>query len=175
MSQNTETLPDPRVAAALLRHFADLRDGTHGDAVSRADKEDLFRTAADLLDPHARQALAEINEALLLGEGTLESTGVVRASDTGLICSWTLTWREQVSAGVPPISIHAFYGRGFHHPHLRGGTVREWPLNIFDPEQAAAELPTLRAIAAAEIHNLVFLADYSIVPASKPGTTTSTR
>jgi hypothetical protein len=34
--------------------------------------------------------------------------------------------------------------------------VGDWPLNVLDDEQAAAELPTLRAIAAAEIHNLVF-------------------
>ena len=170
-----QTLPDPGVAAALLRHFADLRDGTHGDAVSRTDKESLFRTAVDLLDPYARQALEEIDEALILSEGTLESTGVVRSPDTGLACSWTLSWQEQARFGVPPITIQAFYGRGFHHPHLRGGTVGEWPLNVFDAEQAAAELPTLRTIAAAEIHNLVFLANYSIVPASKPGTTTPTR
>ncbi|MEV7457586.1 hypothetical protein [Pseudarthrobacter oxydans] len=175
MSQNTETFPDPGATAALLRHFADLRDGTHGGAVSRPEKEALFRAAVDLLDPFARQALTEINEALLLGEGTLESTGVVRAPDTGQVCTWTLRWKEQTTAGIPPITIHAFYGRGFHHPHLRGGTVREWPLNIFDADQAAAELPTLRAIAAAEIHNLVFLADFAIVPASKPGTTASTR
>lgn len=172
---NPQTLPYPRVVAALLRHFADLRDGTHGGAVSRADKESLFRTAVDLLDPYARRSLEEINEALLLDEGTLESTGVIRSQDTGLVCSWTLSWQEQTRFAIPPITIQAFYGRGFHHPHLRGGTVGEWPLNVFDGDQAAAELPTLRTIAAAEIHNLVFLANYSIVPASKPGTTTPTR
>jgi len=30
--------------------------------------------------------------------------------------------------------------------------VGDWPLNLFDDEQAAAELPTLRAMAAADIH-----------------------
>jgi deoxycytidylate deaminase len=159
---------------ALLRHFADLRDGTHGDAVSRTDKEELFKAAAELLAPHAMAALEEVNAELLLGQGTIISTGVTRAPDTGLIWTWTLEWAEQRNSGVPPITIHAYYGRGFHHPHLRGGTVREWPLNVFTPEHAAAELPTLRAIAAAEIHNLVFLADYTIVPSSKPGTRTST-
>jgi hypothetical protein len=39
---------------------------------------------------------------------------------------------------------------------LRTGTVGDWPLNVFDEEQAAAELPTLRAIASTDIHNLVF-------------------
>jgi hypothetical protein len=36
---------------------------------------------------------------------------------------------------------------------------------VFDEEQAAAELPTLRAIASADIHNLVFQRDYRIIPA----------
>ena len=29
------TTPQPAHIAELLRHFADLRDGTHGDATSR--------------------------------------------------------------------------------------------------------------------------------------------
>lgn len=172
---STTTSPDAAYTKALLRHFADLRDGTHGEAVSRQDKEALFRSAVDLLEPYARQALNEVNEVLMLGQGIVESSGIGRSPDTGLICSWTLGWAEQRAAGIPPITIHAYYGRGFHHPHLRGGTVKEWPLNVFTPVQAAQELPILRAIASAEIHNLVFLADFTIVPSSKPGTTTSTR
>lgn len=170
-----KAVSNPDNVGALLRHFADLRDMTHGEAVTRQDKEALFHEAVELLDPYARLALDEIDEALLLNEGSLQSTGVIRSKDNGLACTWTLTWTEQAAFGIPPITIQAFYGRGFHHPHLRGGTVGEWPLNVFDSAQAAAELPTLRAIAAAEIHNLVFLANYSIVPASKPGTITASR
>ncbi len=151
---------------ALLRHFADLRDGRHGDAVDRADKERLFVVAAELLDPVARRALDELNDDLLLGGGTVEHTGVRRSGDSGLEAWWTLSWPECQAAGVAPIIIRAHYGRGFHHPHLSGGTVGEWPLNVFTAEQAAAELPTLRAIAAADLHNLVFQADYRIVPAT---------
>ena len=55
--------------AELLRHFADLRDGTHGGASSRYDKERLFMAAVALLDPYARQPLEEINTDLLLGTG----------------------------------------------------------------------------------------------------------
>jgi hypothetical protein len=36
---------------------------------------------------------------------------------------------------------------------------------VFDEEQAAAELPALRAVAAAGLHNLVFQRDYRIIPA----------
>ena len=39
-------------ASALLRHFADLRDGTHGGGRSRPDKERLFVATVPLLDPH---------------------------------------------------------------------------------------------------------------------------
>jgi len=42
---------------------------------------------------------------------------------------------------------------------------------LFDEEQAAAELPTLRAIASADIHNLVFQRDYHIIPAMVSGRT----
>ncbi|MFJ3308427.1 hypothetical protein ACIPSA_36315 [Streptomyces sp. NPDC086549] len=159
---------DPAHAAALLRHFADLRDGTHGDAVSRRDKEELFAATVELLDPYARQALDEVNAHLLLGAGEVIATGA-RKSKGGTEAIWALTWPEQRVAGVNPIILHAFYGTGFHHPHLRGGTVGDWPLNAFTPEQAAAEFPTLRAIASAELHNLVFQRDYRIIPATIRG------
>jgi hypothetical protein len=51
----------PGYTGELLRHFADLRDGVHGDVVSRQDKERVFATTVPLLDPYARQALGEIN------------------------------------------------------------------------------------------------------------------
>ncbi|MEN3269882.1 hypothetical protein [Pseudonocardia sp.] len=155
---------------ALLRHFADLRDRWHGEtAVTREEKEQLFAVTVEPLDPIAREALDELNEDLLLGTGKVAATGLDRTPDGGLAALWVLWWPEQVAAGINPIAIRAHYGRGFHHPHLSGGTVDEWPLNVFTPEQALAELPTLRAIAAADLHNLVFQADYRIVPATMSG------
>jgi hypothetical protein len=152
--------------AALARHFVDLRDGKHGaDAVSRQDKEELFAQAVTLLAPYARQVLKEINVALLCDTGSIQDSGITRNPDGGVAASWTLSWPEQRAAGIRPITLEAHYGIGFHHPHLHGATVGEWPLNVFDDDQAAAELPTLRAIAAADLHNLVFQRDYRIVPA----------
>jgi hypothetical protein len=154
----------------LLRHFADLRDGTHGDrAVSRAEKEQLFSTAVEYIEPYTCQALAEMNETLLLGSGTVSASGVTRAANGDCSAFWTLEWPEQQQAGISPITIEAFYGHSFHHPHLRGGSVGVWPLNVFSPDDAAAELPTLRAIASADLHNLVFQSDYRIVPAITRG------
>jgi hypothetical protein len=152
-----------------LRHFADLRDGTHGGARSRRDKERLFGRAVVLLDPPARQALAELNRDVLLDTGAVGATGVRRSADGGTDAAWALSWPEQQAAGIDPIVIRATYGASFHHPHLQGGTVGDWPLNVFDDAQAMAELPTLRAIASADIHNLVFQlgGDVRIIPAMR--------
>lgn len=165
--------PVPRVdraptrAGALRRHFADLRDSSHGeDAFTRAEKEARFLTTVALLDPVARDVLTELDAALLLSTGTLSGSGAVRTPDGGLAAVWALGWPEQKRAGVDPIRLIATYGGGFHHPHLRGGTVGDWTLNVFDAEQAAAERPVLASIAEAELHNLVFRADFRIVPAT---------
>src|SRR6266478_4972753 len=164
-------LPRPASASALLRHFADLRDGTHGGARSRGDKERLFAAAVPLLDPHARQALEDLNTYLLLGTGEVSATGLRRAEDGGTEAVWGLSWPEQQAAGLKPIVIRAYFGSAFAHPHLQSGTVGDWPLNVFTEEQAAAELPTLRAMAAADIHNLVFQVggDIRIIPATLKG------
>jgi hypothetical protein len=162
----------PGYTAELRRHFADLRDGVHGNAVSRQDKELLFAKTVPLIDPYARQALTEINDDLLLGTGEILATGM-RSTADGVDAIWALSWPEQRVAGVNPIMLHAFYGAGFLHPHLRGATVHDWPLNVFTEEQAAAKLSTLRQIAAADVHNLVFQRDYRIIPATMKERTAS--
>src|SRR5579863_1867981 len=161
MSQSTI----PAYITSLIRHFEDLRDGTHGGSASRKDKEDHFEKAVRLLAPVARQVLTEMNISFLLGTGQLTETGLQHTSDGGLNASWTLGWPEQRVAGVQPIVLQAYFGGGFHHPHLRGTTVRDWPLNVFSDEDAADQLPILRAIASSDLHNLVYRADYRIIPA----------
>jgi len=161
-------MPDGAVLAyitSLIRHFEDLRDGTHGGSVSRKDKEAHFEKAVQLLGPIARQVLTEMNTSLLLDTGQLTETGLRSTEDGGLEALWTLSWPEQRAAGVEPIVLHAYFGGGFHHPHLRGTTVHDWPLNVFSEEDAAAQLSILRAIASSDLHNLVYRADYRIVPA----------
>jgi len=158
----------PNSASALLRHFDDLRDGTHGGATSRKEKEQFFVAAVSLLDPDVRQALEEVNTYLLLGTGDVTTSGVRRSTDGGIEAVWRLSWPEQRAAGIQPVIIRAYFGSGFHHPHLQSGTAGDWPLNVFDEEQAAAELPTLRALAAVDVHNLVFQmgGDVHIIPAT---------
>jgi hypothetical protein len=155
----------PAHLTALIRHFSDLRDGIHGGSVSRPGKEAHFAHAVELLEPVARQALDEINAHLLLGTGRIAASGLEREADGSVHATWRLTWPEQEEAGVAPVTLCAYFGIGFHHPHLRGATVRDWPLNVFTSEDAAGLLPTLRAIATGDLHNLVFQADYRIIPA----------
>ena len=167
---NTPNKPDeisePAHLRELLRHFADLRDGTHGDgAVSRADKEKVFASSVDYLERYARQALEEMNMALLLGSGVVSASGLSKSPEGDVTATWTLSWPEQEQAGISPVTLEAFFGHGFHHPHLRGATVGVWPLNVFSDADAAAELPTLRAITSADLHNLVFQRSYRIIPA----------
>lgn len=166
-NEDTMTSSRPEHTGALLRHFADLRDGSHGGATSRRDKERLFAEAVALLDPYARQALDEIDAELLLDTGEITATGVRRSATAGLEAVWALSWPEQRAARIKPIVIRAYFGIGSPHPHLQGGTVGDWPLNVFGEDQAAGELATLRAIATGEIHNLVFQTggDYRIIPA----------
>src|SRR6202166_2907339 len=154
----------PAYITSLIRHFEDLRDGTHGGSTSRKDKEAHFEKAVQLLDPIARQVLTEVNTSLLLDTGQLTETGLRRIADGGLTATWALSWPEQRAAGIQPIVLQAYFGGGFHHPHLRGTTVRDWPLNVFSEEDAAAQPPIIRAIASSDLHNLVYLSDYRIVP-----------
>jgi hypothetical protein len=153
----------PASVIGLLRHFRDLRDGMHDGVTSRADKEASFARAVQLLAPVACQALEEINRDLLADTGRVTGSGLQRDVD-GSWESWTLGWPEQERAELPAIELRAHFGAGFHHPHLRGATVENWPLNVFSEQDAAAQLPVLRAIVAADLHNLVFRADYRIVP-----------
>ena len=155
----------PAYITSLIRHFEDLRNGTHGGSTSRKDKETHFERAVQLLAPIARQVLSEMNMSLLLDTGKLTETGLQRSEDGGLNASWALSWPEQRAAKVQPIMLQAHFGSGFHHPHLRGTTVQDWPLNVFSEEDAAAQLSILRAIASSDLHNLVYRADYRIVPA----------
>ena len=168
-------MPDsaiPSYITSLIRHFEDLRDGTHGGSASRKDKEAHFETAVRLLAPIARQVLNEMNTSLLLRTGQLTESGLRRTPDGGLNASWALSWPEQRAAEVEPIVLQAYFEGGFHHPHLRGTTVHDWPLNVFSNEDAAAQLPILRAIASSDLHNLVYRSDYRIVPvvAANPAT-----
>src|SRR5437867_12711571 len=93
----------PAYITSLIRHFEDLRDGTHGGSASRKDKEAHFEKAVQLLAPITRQVLNEMNTSLLLDTGQLTESGLRRTPAGGLNASWALSWPEQRAAGVEPI------------------------------------------------------------------------
>jgi hypothetical protein len=132
-------------ASVLTTFLSAVSEGTHGGSASRKDKESHFDKAVQLVAPIARQVLTEMNIHLLRDTGQLTESGLRRTSDGGLNASWALSWPEQEAAGIEPIVLQAHFGGGFHHPHIRGTTVHDWPLNVFNEEDAAAQLSILRA------------------------------
>jgi hypothetical protein len=156
----------PAYLDALLRHVVDLRDGTHGGVGPRDEKEGLFVRAAEWLDPVARQVLTETDEVVLRSTGEISDSGLERETDGTLFRAWTLGWPEQAARGLDPVTLRAWFGGGFHHPHLRGATVHDWPLNVYAESDARDLLPVLRSVVVADLHNLVFEADWRIIPAA---------
>src|SRR5258706_14095152 len=113
----------PAYITSLIRHFEDLRDGTHGGSASRKDKEAHFEKAVQLLAPIARQVLTEMNTGLLLHTGQVTETGGRRTADGGVNASLAFSWRGQRAARVHPIVVQAYFGGGFPPTHLRRRTV----------------------------------------------------
>src|SRR5260370_35482456 len=95
----------PAYITSLIRHFEDLRDGTHGGSASRKDKEAHFEKPVQLLSPVARQVLTEVNRNLLLNTGQLTETGLRRTADGGLNASVALTGPDQRETGIEPIML----------------------------------------------------------------------
>jgi hypothetical protein len=160
----------PAYLVALTRHVEDLRDGTHGGVEDRSEKEALFIRACDWLAPVALRVLEEVDTALLRSTGEVTDSGAEREADGTLSRSWSLAWPEQRQRGVSPVTLRAWFGGGFHHPHLRGATVHDWPLNVYDESDARDLVPVLQAVVAGDVHNLVFEADWRLIPAAaRPG------
>src|SRR5258707_13984423 len=92
----------PAYITSLIRHFEDLRDGTHGGSASRKDKEAHFEKAVQLLAPFARQVLSEMNTSLLLDTGQLTETGPRRTAGRGSTAASGLSSSaQQAAAGEP--------------------------------------------------------------------------
>jgi hypothetical protein len=157
----------PAHLLALQRHVEDLRDGTHGGAEARGEKEALFGRALDWVAPVAQRVLDEVDEVLLASTGEIEDSGLQRDDDGTVARTWTLSWPEQGQRGVAPVTLRAWFGGSFHHPHLRGATVHDWPLNVYSEDDAHDLLPVLRSVVVADLHNLVFQADWRIIPSAR--------
>ncbi len=153
----------------LMRHLADLVARSYEGATSWADRLTVFQQAVELLDPVVRDVLAEADAIFLetTGEVTRRS---VEHNDGSVGEHWELSWprqREAVSRDggqVPPVQVIAWFRRSFNHAHLRGSVAGDWPLQVTSTDDAARQLPIVRAIVEAELHQRIYEGRYPVMP-----------
>lgn len=58
----------------------------------------------------------------------------------------------------------ALFRRTFNHPHLRGSTAGDWPMQVLDAADAARQEPIVRAIVEVELHQRIFEGRWGVVP-----------
>ncbi|MEA2257414.1 MAG: hypothetical protein QOJ51_239 [Acidobacteriaceae bacterium] len=119
----------PAYITSLIRHFEDLRDGTHGGSAGRKDKEGHFERAVRLLAPIARQVLTEMNSSLLLDTGKLTETGLQR----------TEGWRAERILGFELARTAGSQGPANRAPSLLRRGLPSSPSSRYDRSGLAAE------------------------------------
>ncbi len=156
-------------AEDLLRHLDDLVRRGYEGATSWPDRLALFHQAVDLLDPVVRDAFADADTLFLEGTGEVTRRGV--AHDDGSVAEhWELSWPRQRDAvsrhggPVPPVQVIAWFKRSFNHPHLRGSTAGDWPLQVTTTEDATRQAPIVHAIVEAELHQRIYEGRYPVMP-----------
>ncbi len=153
----------------VQRHLQDLVTRTFEGAAGWPERVGLFDRAADLLDPVVRAALGQADELFLDRTGTIERRRAT-PPDGGVAEHWELSWPRQRSAvgrdggPVPPVQVIALFRRGFSHPHLRGSTAGDWPMQVLDEADAARQAPVVAAIVEAELHQRIFEGRWGVVP-----------
>ncbi len=172
--RSIRSVDSPARAQDMFRHLEDLRRGSFEGAEPRGDRLALFERAVALLDPVVRQVLQETNDTFLAGSGEISLQPVTvdpQTDDAAAV--WSLSWPEQRAAGnvraeggVPPIQVVGLFAAGFTHPHLRGSSAGNWPLQVVDEADAERQEPIVRAIVEAELHERVFEGTWRIIPSS---------
>jgi hypothetical protein len=153
----------------LMRHLADLVAHSYEGAVSWVDRVAVFRRAVELLDPVVRRVFAEADAAFLDDTGEITRRSVEQG-DGSVGEHWELSWpsqREAISRDggpVAPVQVIAWFRRNFNHAHLRGSTAGDWPLQITTTEDATRQLPIVRAIVEAELHQRIYEGRYPVMP-----------
>lgn len=152
-----------------MRHLDDLVARRYEGAESWVDRVAVFDRAVELLDPVVRGVFTEADSAFL------ENTGKITRhrdadSDGSVGERWELSWprqREAVSrhgGPVGPVQVIAWFKRSFNHAHLRGSTAGDWPLQVTSTDDAARQLPIVRAIVEAELHQKIYEGRYPVMP-----------
>lgn len=156
----------------MMRHLADLEHDYYEGAKTRAERDEVFRTAFRLLTPVAVAVLEDMNEWLLGRAGRVDNHEPEADGDGGLNGRWTLSWPRlerglSVYTGEPlrPVTIDAVYPGHWTHGHLARlhtglpAEVTAWPMQVRTEADAARQEPILRAIAEAELHERVYQLD----------------
>jgi hypothetical protein len=161
------------------RHIHDLRTHSYEGAVSREQREDVFRRAFDIMTPVAQEVLSDVNDCFLSGTGQVHIKHPERTDEGGLIGAWEMNWPLQERARnrfnqepLPPLAIHAVFprrptlGMEWTHPHFailrppcREGLAAAWPMQVLSEEDAWRQEPILRVLAEVDLHERTFLAD----------------
>jgi len=125
--------PIPGYIISLIRHFEDLRDGTHGGSESRKDKETHFEKAVQLLAPIARQVLDEVNTPCILLFSNLRINKVYRPTQNAIFLR------------RPPVSFLRNLGAWFErNPPNRLKPAAETAKANCSPLRAALAAPSAR-------------------------------
>lgn len=153
----------------LMRHLADLVAHSYEGATSWPDRLSVFHRAVQLLDPVVRGVLAEADATFLGNTGEITRRSVEQG-DGSVGEHWELSWprqREAVSRDggpVAPVQVIAWFRRSFNHAHLRGSTAGDWPLQVTSIRDATRQLPIIRAIVEAELHQRIYEGRYPVMP-----------
>ncbi len=169
----------PDRAIDYRRHIHDLRTHSYEGAVSREERDNVFRQAFDLMTPVAQHVLTEINDYFLSGVGRVRVVRPTRTEEGGLAGFWELAWPLQERARnrfnqepLQPLAVHAVFplkptlGMEWTHPHFallrpccHEGFAAAWPMQVTSAEDAWRQEPIIRVLAEAELHERTFLAD----------------
>jgi hypothetical protein len=153
----------------LLRHLDDLVERHYEGATSWPDRLALFTRAVELLDPVVRDILGKANVAFLESSGEI-TRKTVEDEDGSVSEHWELSWprqREVISrfdGPVTPVRVIAWFRRSFNHPHLRGSTAGDWPLQVTSTADAARQESIVRAIVEAELHQKIYEGRWAVMP-----------
>lgn len=153
----------------LMRHLADLATRSYEGAKSWPDRLAVFHRAVQLLDPVVRGVFAEADAMFLESSGEV-SRHSVEADDGSVGEHWVLSWPRQREATsrdggpVAPVQVIAWFRRSFNHAHLRGSTAGDWPLQVTSTDDAARQIPIVRAIVEAELHQRIYEGRYPVMP-----------
>lgn len=161
----------PERAQDIRRHVHDLVTRTFEGRSEWPERVALFDRAVQLLDPLVCAVLAEVDELFLDSTGTLTRRRV-EEDDGSVAQRWELSWPRQRSATgrdggpVAPMRVVALFRRSFNHPHLRGSSAGDWPMQVLDEADAVRQEPVVRALVEAELHQRIFEGRWHVLPSA---------